>query len=115
MAGLTDQQVDLIARRALQRLSQSASAQAVPPVPGACGEALRPPNSPAPSSTVGIYAEVDSAVQAATEAFHHFQAMPLAGRVKIIASIREKMLASAELLAREAHERRRHPSSGILR
>ncbi len=105
MAGLTDQQVDLIARRALQRLSQRASSptQAVPPVPVACGEAHRPPTSPAPSSTVGIYAEVDSGVQAATEAFHYFQAMPLAGRAKIIAGIREKMMASAELLAREAH------------
>ena len=108
MAGLTDQQVDVIARRALQRLSRGASSptQAAPPAPVACGDAHRPPTSTAPSgtaSTVGIYAEVDSAVQAATEAFHHFQAMPLAGRAKIIASIREKMMASAELLAREAH------------
>ncbi len=105
MAGLTDQQVDIIARRALQRLSQSASSptQAVPPVPVACGDAHRLPTSPAPSCTVGIYAGVDAAVQAATEAFHCFQAMPLAGRAKIIAGIREKMMASAELLAREAH------------
>ncbi len=52
----------------------------------------------------GVFAELDSAVNAATQAFHELDRLPLAAREKIIAGIRETMLANAECLAREAHE-----------
>ena len=43
-------------------------------------------------------------MDAATQAFHTLDAMNMAARNKIIASIREAMLAHAETLAREAHK-----------
>ena len=52
----------------------------------------------------GVFADIDAAVEAATEAFHALDAMSLAARDEIIAGIRETMLANAELLAREAQE-----------
>ena len=52
----------------------------------------------------GVFAELDSAVAAATRAFDQLDRMPLAAREKIIGAIRESMLAGAESLAREAHE-----------
>jgi aldehyde dehydrogenase len=100
---LSDQQVDQIARRVVQHLG-AGNAQMVPPPPTACGVAGRalPPATP-PSGMPGVFAELDSAVNAATRAFQELDHMPLAVREKIISSIRETMLANAETLAREAH------------
>ncbi len=106
MAGLTDQQVDLIARRVLERLAGQGGSQppapATPPI--ACGEAHRR-SRPGPSAVgaAGAFPDVDQAVEAATRAFHEFENVSLATRGDIIASIRESMLANAESLAREAH------------
>jgi len=55
-------------------------------------------------TTPGVFADLDAAVDAATQAFHALDAMSLAARDKIIASIRETLLANAEVLAREAQE-----------
>ena len=92
MAELTDQQVDQIARRLMQRLAPAA-------VPSAVGGA----SASAAAKTSGVFADLDSAVQAAAQAFQALDAMSLAIRDKIIAGIREAALASAESLAREAH------------
>ena len=97
MPGLTDQQVDVIAQRVLQRLS-TATGQSN----GSHQPAART-TAPAPSEQSGTFATVDQAIQAATQAFYEFQSRSLADRGEIIASIRECMLASAECLAREAH------------
>ena len=104
MAGLTDQQIDLIARKVLQRQSQGQGLPGgVSPAAPAVGESLRGSQSSAQPEPLGVFAEVDAAVEAATEAFHRFEAMPLSGRAEIIASIRDQMLVSAELLARDSH------------
>lgn len=102
MPGLSDEQVDTIARSVLQRL-QPPAAPVPPPPPIACGEAHRAPTSRASSSAgTGVLDTVDAAVEAATDAFHRFESTSLATRDDIIASIRESMLEHAEVLAREA-------------
>lgn len=94
MPGLTDQQVDVIARRVLQRLARDTGAPA-----------QDPPATPAPqsSSQMGTFGSVDEAVAAAAQAFGELDRMSLAARDDIIASIRASMLTHAESLARQAH------------
>jgi len=104
--GLTDQQVDQIARRVIDRFSQGGLPADAGPgqAPAACGEAQRSSATPVPSAgSAGAFADVDTAVEAATQAFAAFDSMSLATRDEVIASIRESMLANAESLAREAH------------
>ncbi|MCP4591774.1 MAG: aldehyde dehydrogenase EutE [bacterium] len=82
---------------------QGPSNTAPPPV--ACGTAVSQPAAEGRSAGMpGVFAELDSAVQAATQAFNELDRLPLETRERIIASIRESMLANAETLAREAHE-----------
>ena len=106
MSGLTDQQVDHIARRVMEQFSRAGGA-AMPTgqqPPSALGQTRRPCTSVGrPDVPAGAFAEVDAAVAAATQAFHQFQSMSLATRGEIIAGIRESMSANAEALAREAH------------
>jgi acyl-CoA reductase-like NAD-dependent aldehyde dehydrogenase len=95
---LSDQQVDLIATRLAERISGSPTAQTPAAVP-------RPVPTSAPREALGdgVFATVDDAVDAAAAAFDELDGMSLEGRQKIIASIRESMLESAEELARLAH------------
>ena len=111
MSGLSDQQVDQVARRVMERLGRSAAPSVPtanpPPIvqpPIACGEAHRRPRpTPQPTGDPGVFADVDSAVQAATKAFEEFSELSLSVRDDIIAEIRSSMLDNAEVLAREAH------------
>jgi len=97
-SSLSDQQVDIIARRLAERLSGSTVAKAETPASrgtpavvtgGVLGE--------------GVFATVDDAVKAAATAYRELDGMSLEGRQKIIASIRESMLEHAEELAHHAH------------
>lgn len=97
---LTEQQIEIIARRVAENFGQS--------LPG--GSAPESPAVPAASATAaiqhrdGIFATIDEAVQAAEAAFQRYSTMTLEQRGAIIAAIRQDMLANAEMLAREAHE-----------
>ncbi len=75
--------------------------------PAAKARVAAPQSTPtiAPRETLGegIFATVDDAVAAAGAAFREFDGVPLDGRKKIIAAIRESMLEHAEDLARHAH------------
>ena len=96
MAGLTEQQVDLIARRVVDRLAGGRIATNGPPQAGA-SDAQAPP----PSELVeGVFADVDSAVQAAAAAQRELAGMTLRKREEIVASIRRSMKANCEVLAR---------------
>jgi aldehyde dehydrogenase len=101
---LTNQQVDAIARQMLGRMTPSApsgEAQTLQP-PTACGAAHVP--TPEPTARGGgVHAGVDAAVDAASRAFHAFQAMTLDTRNQVIAKIRTTALEHAESLARDAH------------
>ncbi len=92
MPRLTDQDIDAIARRIAADIGGDAGA-AAPPAPGA-----------GPDATGGLYATVDEAVQAARAAQPLFARLPLAHRGRILAAIRAAMLASAEALAKAAHD-----------
>jgi len=88
---LSDQQVDLIARRLAERLSAPVTEARSTPVftsRDVLGE--------------GVFATVGDAVEAAGIAYRELDGMSLEGRQKIIASIRETMLTHAEDLARHA-------------
>jgi len=94
---LSDQQVDIIAKRLAERISAPSSAGANVTA-ASSASAIR-------SGDVlgeGVFATVDDAVQAAGIAFRELDGMSLEGRQKIIASIRESMLEHAEELARHA-------------
>ncbi|MCK4657956.1 MAG: aldehyde dehydrogenase EutE [Phycisphaerae bacterium] len=93
MSPLTDQQIDQIARRFVQYVGGNQSQGTPPPTVAAT-----------PAGMPGVFAELDSAVNAATQAFEELDRMPLSTRDNIIAAMREAMLANAETLAREAVE-----------
>jgi len=94
---LTDQQVDIIAARLAERLTGSSAGGTY--VPAARS---RPAVAPRAALGEGVFATVDEAVEAAGIAFHQLDGMTLEVRQKIIASIRESMLAHAEELGRHA-------------
>jgi acyl-CoA reductase-like NAD-dependent aldehyde dehydrogenase len=100
MARLSDEHVDQIARRVLQRLSP----QSIPPPPAAARLSISEARTLGDPTKPGVFDTLDAAVEAAGQAYRALDAMTLAVRDKIIASIRESMLANAESLAREAHE-----------
>ena len=99
MSRLTGEQVDQIARRVMHGLAPRDSSRERTAISQAV--VAKPVSAP---TTPGVFADLDAAVHAATQAFHALDAMSLAARDKIIASIREGLLANAEVLAREAQE-----------
>jgi len=96
---LSNQQVDIIATRLAERLSNSSADGAQ--VPAARS---RPTAAPSAALGEGVFATVDDAVDAANVAYRELDGMSLEGRQKIIASIRESMLEHAEELARHAQQ-----------
>lgn len=113
MSTLSDEQVDQIARRVMQYVAEGKPLNVGAPMDGASaspeyrrGEQERPSPVAAaqPVGMPGVFAELDSAVNATARAFGELNGMPLALRDKIIANIRESVLANAESLAREACE-----------
>ena len=100
MAGLTDQQVEIIASQVVKHLGGASSA-----LPGQRPEAPSDRQVPAPADLVeGVFADVDSAVQAAAAAHRELMTMTIKKRDQIVVSIREAMAANQETLARMACE-----------
>ncbi len=98
MNNLSEEQIQIIARKVAARL-QSGSAQVAAPSSGPAA-----PRSAVSSADLkeGIFANIDQAVKAAAEAQKRLMMLSLEKREEIISSIRREMLANAELLAREA-------------
>ncbi len=93
MSRLSDQQIDAIAQQVLGRLA------------GGAVSASPTPSDRFGRQVVGVFAELDSAVAAATAAFAALEQLPLVKRDEIIANIRKRMLEHAEALAADArHE-----------
>lgn len=90
MGKLTEQQVNAIAAQVLGRLTNGQTAPAT-------GSAVSVPAA----RMAGIFPDVDSAVQAATEAQQQLMRLPLSKREEMVAGIRASMFANAELLAEE--------------
>jgi acyl-CoA reductase-like NAD-dependent aldehyde dehydrogenase len=93
MAGLTDQEIEVIAQRIAAGLTGGAS-------PERKARAAPPPLA----GELGVFGTLDEAVRAAATAFCQFDEMGLQKRRAIIASIRDAMREHGSALAREAHE-----------
>src|SRR5580765_81994 len=95
MSRLNDTQIDAIAQRVMEKMHGG------PP-------ALKPAQSESISRggslPLGVFRSIDECVEAARAAFKEFNKLGLEDRYKIIASIRESMLAHAISLARDAQE-----------
>src|SRR5262245_2878745 len=95
MAALNDSQIDAIAQRVMEKMHGGA-------------RALKPAQSESVarggSLPLGVFRSIDDCVEAARAAFKEFGKLGLEARHKIIASIRETMLAHAISLARDAQE-----------
>lgn len=65
-------------------------------------ETERSPGAPGAGAPLGIYADLDAAVAAARSAFARFRDVPVETRGRIIASIRETLLANLDVLAKVA-------------
>jgi acyl-CoA reductase-like NAD-dependent aldehyde dehydrogenase len=97
MAGLSDQEIELIAQRIVADLTgKDGGAAAVP-----AGKSSSIPSS---AGEMGIFDTIDDAVKAASIAFCQFDQMGLRKRNAIIASIRDSMRENGNALARMAHE-----------
>jgi acyl-CoA reductase-like NAD-dependent aldehyde dehydrogenase len=96
LAGLTDQEIELIAQRIVAGMSDD-------------GGARGKDRSVAPAASaivrdLGVFDSIDEAVNAASTAFFLFDQMGLQKRNTIIAAIRNAMREHGDALAREAHE-----------
>ena len=99
MAGLTDQEIELIARRIATDLS------------GRGGAAKERPAAPSAAGELGVFDSIDEAVRAAGAAFCQFDEMGLQKRDGIIAAIRNAMRENRDALAKQAHEETRAPET----
>jgi aldehyde dehydrogenase len=94
MAGLTDQEIELIAQRIAADLSGR----------GAVAPAAKGASIPSTAGEMGIFDTIEDAVKAASVAFCQYDQMGLKKRNEIIASIRNSMRNHGEALARMAWE-----------
>ncbi len=88
MSVLSDEQIEAIARRIVDDLEAGGRSRAAERAVG----------------RHGVFATVDAAVEAARQAQPVFVALPLSTRSRILAAMREKMLANAEALASAAQQ-----------
>jgi acyl-CoA reductase-like NAD-dependent aldehyde dehydrogenase len=102
MSSLTDRDIDAIAHRIVADLQPAAAAMSrQAPQPGIAAAAA----SAVPGTgSVGVFRTMDEAVTAAATAQAVFVRLPLRVRARILAAIRETMIASAAALAKAAHE-----------
>lgn len=95
MAGLSDQEIELIAQRIVADLTGKG---------GASAPAAKPSSIPSSAGEMGIFDTIDDAVKAASVAFCQFDQLGLKKRNAIIASIRDSMRENGNALARMANE-----------
>src|ERR1035438_6760454 len=93
MAGLTEQEIELIAQRIVADMADR----------GGAGGREKPPG-PSKAAELGIFDSIDEAVRAAGAAFRQYDDMGLAKRSSVVAAIRSAMREHSGTLAREAHE-----------
>jgi propionaldehyde dehydrogenase len=96
MAGLTDQEIELIAQRIVADLSTTSRDGS------AGGEKLA--SAQATAAEIGIFDTIDDAVKAASAAFRQFDQLGLQKRNEIITSIRNSMRENGNALAKMAWE-----------
>jgi propionaldehyde dehydrogenase len=99
---LTDNQVDAIARKVLERMVKGGEA------PTLSAPQLSAPQLSAVATggqlPAGVFRSIDECVAAAQESFKRFSALGIEKRKQLVQAVRDSMLAHAEELARHAHE-----------
>ncbi|HUI06671.1 MAG TPA: aldehyde dehydrogenase family protein [Verrucomicrobiae bacterium] len=95
MANLTEQEIDLIARRIVADLTGRG---------GTAEKAEKPSSIPSATGEMGIFSTIDEAIKAASVAFCQYDQMGLQKRNAIVASIRSAMRENGDALARMAWE-----------
>src|SRR6266404_7060564 len=95
MAGLSEQEIDLIAQRIVADLTGRG---------GASATTSSSASASAPLRDIGIFDTIDEAVKAASVAFCQFDQQGLKKRNDIITSIRQAMREHGSALARMAYE-----------
>jgi acyl-CoA reductase-like NAD-dependent aldehyde dehydrogenase len=96
VAGLTDQEIEIIAQQIVSDLGERAVSSKEKKA------ALPPP--PSPAGELGVFGGIDEAVRAAGGAYREFEELGLQKRNAIIAAIRASMREHGDALAKEAHE-----------
>jgi len=98
VAGLSDQEIEVIAQRIVASLTGR-------PAGDEAKAAVRAPAAPAGVSAgdLGVFDSLNEAVRAAGLAFRQFNEMGLTKRDAIIESIRKVMRENRDSLARQAH------------
>src|SRR2546422_3511776 len=96
MAGLTDQEIELIAQRIVTDLTGRGGT--------AAAAAAKSTSVPSTAGEIGIFDTIEDAVKAASVAFCQYDQMGLQRRNDVIASIRSSMRNHGEALARMAWE-----------
>ncbi len=96
MSGLTDQEIEAIARHIVADLTSG----------GSSGSAARPerPAGPSLAGDLGVFDSINEAVRAASAAFGQFDELGLQKRNTIITAIRDAMREHGNALAREARD-----------
>jgi aldehyde dehydrogenase len=97
MAGLSDQEIDLIAQRIVADLTGRGGASSSTSSSSSAAVS-------APLRDIGIFDSIDEAVKAASVAFCQFDQQGLKKRKEIIAAIRQSMRENGSALARMAYE-----------
>jgi acyl-CoA reductase-like NAD-dependent aldehyde dehydrogenase len=95
VAGLTDQEIEIIARRIVADLGGRDGTGGKDKVAGP---------QPSPAGELGVFDNLDAAVRGASTAFREFDEMGLRKRNTIIAAIRNTMREHGDALAKEAFE-----------
>jgi len=97
---IDERKIEEIVGRVLERLGGGPS-----PAPrGDAGPAAPASKAQIPRGTNGVYADADQAAQAARKAFEHNEKTPVAVRAKMVAAMRQAVLANNEQLSRYACE-----------
>jgi acyl-CoA reductase-like NAD-dependent aldehyde dehydrogenase len=106
MSGLSDQQIDVIARQLAGRLVPAAPA-AVAAASGGAEAAPAPASGSDEPMGEGVFATVDECVAAARAAFEQLRGLSLARRKEIVAAYRAAMREHGDDLARQAWQETR--------
>lgn len=100
IGGLDERKIEEIVARVMERLGGAATQAPARPAPI---DAARP-KANVPRGTSGVYADAEQAVKAARRAFEQNERTPIGTRAKMVAAMRQAVLANVDALSRYAVE-----------
>jgi len=100
ISGLDERKIEEIVARVMERLGGAVTQAPTRPAPI---DAARP-KANVPRGTNGVYADAEQAVKAARRAFEQNERTPIGTRAKMVAAMRQAVLANVDALSRYAVE-----------